>query len=72
MAKAGNPAAAAMPKEAREIDMGIFRGGAKIRERSISSEDFEMEEPPKKNPKKPASTKQYKRKSVKRLKTTAF
>ena len=71
-----------MSKEAQEIEMGMFRGGAKplVRERSIDSDDFEIPEPKKKvnkmakateEEKKPAA-KEYIRKPVNRLRSVAI
>jgi len=64
-----------LSKEAQDIEMGIFRGGAKtVRQRSINSSDFEMQEPQKKvkATKKKPITKQYKRKPVARLRSVAI
>jgi len=68
-----------LPKEAQEIEIGYFRGGARApRERSIDSNDFEMKESKpkkstvKKKADKPTVKRQYKRKTVGRLKTQAF
>jgi len=61
-----------MSQEEKEIEIGMFRGGARPRrERSIDSGDFLLEEPePKK--KKPPKKKEYKRKPAKRLKSVAL
>jgi len=59
-----------MPQQEKEIEIGMFRGGARPRrQRSIDSGDFILDEP---EEKKPTKKKEYKRKPVDRLKSVAF